>query len=112
MRAAGKKLIGAQASAAIWAGVDEWLVRNPSKSTSDFVLEACMEKLDAEKIEFDRAGALFDGRRRVPRKMVYPPHRPSYLVMNEKPKASSSASGAAGRLLKKGAAAVVKPVVP
>ena len=65
-RAAGKKLIGAQASAAIWEGVDKWLEQNPRKSTTDFILEACMEKLDAEKIPYDRTAALFDGRRRVP----------------------------------------------
>jgi hypothetical protein len=66
VRAAGKKLIGAQASAAIWAGVDEWLRRNPRKSVTDFVIEASMEKLDHEKIPYDRAVALFDGRRRNP----------------------------------------------
>ena len=66
MRAAGKKLIGAQASSAIWSGVDEWLRRNPRKSVSDFVIEASMEKLDREKIPYDRAAALFDGRRRIP----------------------------------------------
>ncbi len=66
MRAAGKKLIGAQASSAIWAGVDEWLRRNPRKSVTDFVIEASMEKLDLEKIPYDRDAALFDGRRRVP----------------------------------------------
>lgn len=65
-RSAGKKMIAAQASAAIWSGVDEWLRRNGRKSVTDFVLEACMEKLDLEKIPYDRDAALFDGRRRVP----------------------------------------------
>lgn len=78
MRAAGKKLIGAQASSAIWDGVDEWLRRNPRKSVTDFVIEASMEKLVREKIPFDQAAALFDGRRRVPAsssaKAIQSPH--------------------------------------
>ena len=113
MRAVGKKLIGAQASAAIWAGVDEWLRRNPRKSVSDFVLEASIEKLEREKIPFDKNAALFDGRRRVPAAITtYPDIRPNFHVMNEKPRINSSATGAAGRLLKKGAASVVKPAAP
>ena len=75
-------MIAAQASAAIWAGVDEWVRRNPQKSVTDFVLEACMAKLDAEKIPFDRDAAIFDGRHRVPANR-YPPHRPQYFVMND-----------------------------
>lgn len=65
-RAAGKKLIGAQASAAIWQGVDRWLRKNSGKSVSDFVLEACVEKLENEGIPFDKHAAMFDGRHRVP----------------------------------------------
>lgn len=98
MRSAGKKLIGAQASAAIWQGVDEWLRQNPKKSVTDFVIEACMEKLDAEKIPFDHEAAIFDGRRRVP--MSYTPA--GFADPNSK-----VASGAA-KLLKKGAASVLK----
>ena len=65
-RAVGKKLIGAQASAEIWRGVDAWLVKNPRKSVTDFILEACMEKLAEAGIKLDQDAALFDGRRRVP----------------------------------------------
>ncbi len=92
-RAAGKKLIGAQASAAIWAGVDEWLRRNPRQSVSDFVLEACMEKLDACKIPYDRAAAMIDGRRRQPGAAEYSAHRPDFMIMND-----SSASMAASQV--------------
>jgi hypothetical protein len=95
MRAAGKKLIGAQASAAIWDGVDEWLRRNPQKSVTDFVLEASMEKLSAEKIPFDRDAALFDGRRRIPEVFV------AY-------KSSSSTAPGVKRLLSKVSASVQK----
>ena len=82
-RAAGKKLIGAQATAELRAAVDEWLRRNRGKSVTDFVLEACMEKLDREKISYDRATAVFDGRHRQPDSGHYPPHRSQSIQMNE-----------------------------
>lgn len=65
-RLKGKKLIGAQASPELWAAVDEWLVRNPNSSVTDFLLDACMEKLTAEDIPVDEAAVLRDGRTRMP----------------------------------------------
>jgi hypothetical protein len=65
-RSPGKTLIGAQASAEIWDGVDEWLENNRPKTVTDFVLAACIEKLRAEGIEVDLAEALRDRRGRIP----------------------------------------------
>jgi len=65
-RAEGKKLIGAQASAELWAGVDEWLVRNPGKTVTDFVLAASLEKLERSGIDVDQADVLRDRRGRRP----------------------------------------------
>jgi hypothetical protein len=63
MRAAGKKIIAAQATAALWAGIEEWQRRQiPRKSITDFLVDACIEKLINEKIPFDLAAARFDGR--------------------------------------------------
>ena len=65
-RAKGKKLIGAQASAELWAGVDAWLAKNPNATVSEFVLKACVEKLAREGIEIDKDEALRDRRGRMP----------------------------------------------
>jgi hypothetical protein len=93
-RAEGKRLIGAQASAELWAGVDEWLSRHPEATTSDFVLKACLEKLEREHIPIDSVEALRDRRGRLPT-----PTRPDpnvkYKLSN-----STAASGAA-KLLRK-----------
>jgi hypothetical protein len=64
-RRAWKKLIGAQASAELWAGVDAWLLAHPGKTQSNFVLEACVEKLQREGIVIDAQEALRDRRARV-----------------------------------------------
>ena len=105
MRAAGKKLIGAQASSAIWAGVDEWLRRNPNKSVTDFVIEASMEKLDLEKIPYDRMAALFDGRRRVPAPagLITPPRTVSSKVQRL---ADAGTADALNKVRKRGKRAV------
>lgn len=107
MRAAGKKLIGAQASAAIWEGVDEWLRRNPLKSVSDFLLEACMDKLEDEKIPFDRAAALIDGRRRRPASVKFNT-RP--YVVNEEASSTKSVESGLTSLVERAAAAVASGV--
>ena len=65
-RAEGKKLIGAQASPELWNGVDEWLRQNKGSSVSDFILMACVEKLEREGIEVDVREALRDRRARLP----------------------------------------------
>jgi hypothetical protein len=65
-RAEGKTMIAARASAELWAGVDEWLRVNPRKSTTDFVLAACLEKLEKEGIPVDVDSVLRDGRARAP----------------------------------------------
>jgi hypothetical protein len=65
-RAEGKKLIGAQASAELWAGVDAWLKKYPKKTVTDFVLGACLEKLKGEGIPVDEDGVLRDRRARQP----------------------------------------------
>jgi|GEM_PF-5605192 len=93
-RAEGKKLIGAQASPELWAGVDEWLVQHTDATTSDFVLKACLEKLEREGIEIDSVEALRDRRGRLP-VGSRPEHNVKYKIPN-----STAASGAA-RLLKK-----------
>ena len=65
-RAAGKKLIGAQASAELWRGIDEWLRLNPRLSVTDFVLAACVEKLGAAQIRVDSDAVFRDNRTRQP----------------------------------------------
>jgi len=60
-------LIGAQASEEIWTAIDIWLTHNPTKSVTDFLLAAIMEKLDREKIPYNRIAAQRDGRARRPR---------------------------------------------
>jgi hypothetical protein len=66
-RAPGKKLLGAQASTELWAALDRWLALNPLQSVTDFVLLACLEKLEHENIPVNRAEVLRDRRARVPR---------------------------------------------
>jgi len=91
-RAVGKKLIGAQASAELWAGVDLWLSRNPRKTVTDFVLAACLEKLKQEKILIDEDAALQDQRRR---KIVYPKIQSSgYALIESSNRPSPPAAGA------------------
>jgi hypothetical protein len=65
-RAEGKKLIGAQASAELWRGVDDWLSKNPGKTVTDFVLAALLEKLAREGVSVDSVLALRDKRGRMP----------------------------------------------
>jgi len=73
-------------------GVDEWQRQNPRKSVTDFVIEAAMTKLDAEGIAYDRAGAVFDGRRRVPEVMPFIAlaPEPRLWAMNEAPAATAA----------------------
>ena len=68
VRAGGKRLLGAQVTQEIHSAVDEWLRKNPRKTVTDFLVEAAMEKLDAEKIPYDKEAAIIDGRRRIPGK--------------------------------------------
>ena len=70
VRAGGKRLLGAQVTQEIHSAVDEWLRQNPRKTVTDFLVEAAMEKLDAEKIPYDKEAAIIDGRRRIPGKPV------------------------------------------
>ena len=65
-RLKGKRLIGAQASPELWEAVDRWLVQHPGQSVTDFLIDACLEKLEGEHIPVDRAAVLRDGRMRVP----------------------------------------------
>ena len=78
-RAVGKKLIGAQASAELWAGVDAWLIKNPNATVSDFVLRACIEKLIREGIAIDPGEALRDRRGRSPA-VFRPQGHPKYKM--------------------------------
>lgn len=88
-RAVGKKLIGAQASAELWAAVDEWLHKNPRATVTDFVLSACLDKLKHEKIPVDVDAVLSDRRARVPAKVSYS-IKPSHFNLNEPAKKSAS----------------------
>lgn len=63
-RAPGKKLLGAQASPALWDGINRWLEANPDKTISDFVVRASVEKLKAENIAVDEVEALRRNNRR------------------------------------------------
>jgi len=63
-RSEGKRLIGAQASPELWAGVDEWLSQNRDSTVTDFVLTAILEKLGREGVEIDSEIALRDFRSR------------------------------------------------
>jgi hypothetical protein len=63
-RAPGKKLIGAQATPALWAAIDQWLEGHPLNSVTDFVLNACIEKLKREGVPISLVDALADARRR------------------------------------------------
>ena len=65
-RAEGKKMIGAHVSAELWRGVDLWLQRNVGKTVTDFVVAACVEKLDQSGIEINEEAVLRDHRGRVP----------------------------------------------
>lgn len=100
-RAAGKKLIGFQASESIRSAIDLWLSRNPQKSVSNFILEASMEKLDAEGINYDRDQAIIDGRYRRP--LIYPDPKSRSYVANETAANSAPASPASKLLSKAGA---------
>jgi hypothetical protein len=46
--------------------IDEWLGLHPAATVTDFLVAAMMEKLDREKIDYDRVSVLRDGRCRVP----------------------------------------------
>ena len=87
-RPGGKRLIGAQASKELWAGVDAWLQKNPRLTVTDFVLSACLEKLKEEGIPVDENAALKDGRRRTP---FYPRLRPSAAALNDAPNSTAAA---------------------
>jgi hypothetical protein len=65
-RAKNKRMLGAQVDVALFAAVEKWRSLNPRKSTSDFILEASMAKLDNENIPYDRDSVLADRRARKP----------------------------------------------
>jgi len=98
-RAPGKKLIGAQASAELRQAVDAWLVEHPSRTVSDFVLEACLEKLRREGIPVAE-DALRDYRGRRP---------DATAVRLARTGTSSKPASVAARLLKKAAAPDGRP---
>lgn len=75
----GKRLIGAQASPELWAGVDEWLRRNPRATVTDFVLSALLEKLSREQIDIDQNEVLRDRRSRLPQP-ANPPAEVRYTI--------------------------------
>jgi len=80
-RSSGKKLIGAQASPELRAAIDRWLVLNPGKSVTNFLLAACVEKLKSEKIPVEAVDIFRDLRARKP---TYPTRSVSYFELNEK----------------------------
>lgn len=82
-RAPGKKLIGAQASPELWNAVDRWLEENRGKTVSDFVLNACIEKLDREGIEINAHEVLRDRRARLPAP-VRPEVKVKYKISRKK----------------------------
>jgi len=63
----GKTNIGAWVGPKIQAGIDLWLSKNPRLSQSDFLIEACVEKLRRLGIEISDEDAFFDGRVRKPK---------------------------------------------
>jgi hypothetical protein len=65
-RATGKRMIGAQASPELWDAIDQWLRKNPVKTRTDFLIDACLEKLDANGIPIDTVAVLKDRRGRLP----------------------------------------------
>jgi len=88
-RADGKRLIGAQATAELWAGVDIWLSQNPGKTVTDFVLAALVDKLEQEEIPISRADAFRDNRARLPQtqsQSQVPPKGVSYFKTPRKKK--------------------------
>lgn len=62
----GKKLIGAQASPELWRAVDQWLKQHAPATVTDFVIQACLEKLKGENIPVDALEVLRDRRARKP----------------------------------------------
>ncbi|MDR3457984.1 MAG: hypothetical protein P4N60_11100 [Verrucomicrobiae bacterium] len=65
VRARNKRLLGAQVDEAMFAALDEWRRKNPRKTNTDFIIEACMAKLELENIPFDKAAVLADLRPRI-----------------------------------------------
>lgn len=65
-RAKGKRLIGAKVAPELQEAVDLWVYRNQPKTVTDFITEACLEKLKAEGISVDEVAALRDRRGRLP----------------------------------------------
>ena len=117
-----KKQLGNQTKLADVAGVSQptvqrWLVGDKVPDANDLCRLADFFNVSVDAIlgraELNLPPVEAASKRRgedLPDK--YPAQRPDYLLLNEKPKLSSSATGAAGRLLKKGAASVVKRAAP
>ena len=82
-RAAGKKLIGFQASEELRGAIDDWLKVHPGRSVTDFLLSACIDKLKTEGIDFNLDQALVDGRFRRPPSQYPSVNDPTY-VLNKK----------------------------
>jgi hypothetical protein len=87
-RAEGKTLIAARAPDELWDAVDSWLLKNPGKTVTDFVLAASIEKLQREGIEVDAVAVLRDRRGRLPAP-VRPEPNPHYKMGRARRKVNS-----------------------
>jgi hypothetical protein len=65
-RKPGKRLLGAQVAPELLRGIDRWRARHAPATLTDFLVLACLEKLEREGIAVDRVEALRDYRARRP----------------------------------------------
>jgi hypothetical protein len=100
VRAKNKRLLGGQVDESMFVALDEWRRKNPRKSNTDFLIEACVAKLDKEGITYNRDAVLADAR---PRRLGSPP--------DARHAASSSVDISGKRALKKAGASVRRPVL-
>jgi hypothetical protein len=111
-RLPGKKLLGAQASLDLHSGIAVWRSRpeNERVSVSHFLVLACLEKLEREKIPVDRKQVLRDGRVKPPQPQkpgLYGEHREHRAELNEE--VSSKSASAAKAAAERAAASARRP---
>ena len=78
-------MIGAQADEELHRAVAEWRIREDGRtgsmpSVSDFILQACLEKLEHAGIKVDRRAVLMDGRTA---RLIYPSRTAPAVHLNE-----------------------------
>lgn len=61
-----KKLLAAWFAGVLVEAIERWRGLHPRKSVSDFLIEAGIEKLEKDGIQFDHSAALWDRRTKRP----------------------------------------------